>query len=239
MINTPPPEEARSPIETHMAPPADAGSSGAGWTGAAAGWLQRRLPISKLLPTRQPFYIGSWVYVFGVVTIAALVWVIGSGVVLAFFGPQWWHVSSAGRFINSLHFWAVQLFFIFMVLHLWGQYWGAGWRDGRAPTWMVGVVIFLVSIVTAFTGYISQQNLDAQWIAVNAKDAINSTGVGAFFNPLNFGQMYGLHVMLLPIGVTLLVVLHVIQVRLRGVVAPLGATQADVADGGGPGEARA
>jgi ubiquinol-cytochrome c reductase cytochrome b subunit len=36
---------------------------------------------------------------------------------------------------------------------------------------MVGVVIFLVSIVTAFTGYISQQNLDAQWIAVNAKDA--------------------------------------------------------------------
>jgi len=164
---------------------------------------------------------------------------IVSGIVLSAFGPQWWHVSSAGRFINSLHFWAVQLFFIFMVLHLWGQYWGAGWRDGRAPTWMVGVVIFLVSIVTAFTGYISQQNLDAQWIAVNAKDAINSTGVGAFFNPLNFGQMYGLHVMLLPIGVTLLVVLHVIQVRLRGVVAPLGATQADVAEGGGPGEARA
>jgi hypothetical protein len=51
---------------------------------------------------------------------------------------------------------------------------------------------------------------------------INATGVGAFFNPLNFGQMYGLHVMLLPIAVTLLVVLHVIQVRLRSVVAPLG-----------------
>ena len=96
---------------------------------------------------------------------------------------------------------------------------------------MIGVVIFLVSIVTAFTGYISQQNLDAQWIAVNAKDAINATGAGAFFNPLNFGQMYGLHVMLLPIAVTLLVVLHVIQVRLRGVVAPIGATEADLVDG--------
>jgi ubiquinol-cytochrome c reductase cytochrome b subunit len=87
---------------------------------------------------------------------------------------------------------------------------------------MVGVVIFLVSIVTAFTGYLAQQNFDAQWIAVNAKDAINASGVGAFFNPLNFGQMYGLHVMLLPIAVTLLVILHVVQVRIRGVVRPIG-----------------
>src|SRR5205085_128198 len=84
-----------------------------------------------------------------------------------------------GRFFNSLHFWSVQLFFIFMVLHLWGQYFAAGWRDGRASTWMIGAVIFLVSIVTAFTGYLSQQNFDAQWIAINAKDAINSGGVVA------------------------------------------------------------
>jgi quinol-cytochrome oxidoreductase complex cytochrome b subunit len=65
----------------------------------------------------------------------------------------------------------------------------------------------------------------------NAKDAINLTGAGAFFNPLNFGQMYGLHVMILPIAITLLVVLHVIQVRLRGVVAPIGATDPDAASG--------
>ena len=210
--------------------------SGDGWTGAVAGYLERRLPLHRLLPTRQPYYIGSWVYAFGVVTIAALVWVVASGIILALFGPQWWHVSSIGHFVNSLHFWSVQLFFIFMVLHLWGQYWGAGWRDGRAPTWMIGVVIFLVSVVTAFTGYVAQQNLDAQWIAVNAKDAINATGVGAVFNPLNFGQMYGLHVMLLPVAVTMLVVLHVIQVRLRGVVAPLGATEPDLgADAGAAG----
>ena len=90
---------------------------------------------------------------------------------------------------------------------------------------------FLISIVTAFTSYISQQNLDAQWIAVNAKDAINATGAGLLQPSPTFGQMYGLHVMLLPIAVTLLVVLHVIQVRLRGVVAPIGATEADLVDG--------
>ena len=195
------------------------------WTAAVRRYLERRLPVEHLLPVRQPYYVGSWVYVFGVITIAALAWTIVSGVVLAFYGPQWWHQSGVGRFFNSLHFWAVQLFFVFMVLHLWGQYFAAGWRDGRAPTWMIGAVIFLVSIVAAFTGYISQQNFDAQWIAVNAKDAINGTGAGSFFNVLNFGQMYGLHVMLVPVAVTVLVVLHVVQVRMRGVVKPIGSKE--------------
>jgi quinol-cytochrome oxidoreductase complex cytochrome b subunit len=191
------------------------------WTAATRRQLERRLPWESLLPDRQPFYVGSWVYVFGVVTIAALIWVVLSGVVLAAFGPQWWHLSSVGRFFNSLHFWSVQVFFVFMVLHLWGQYVMASWREGRAPTWMIGVVTFAVSIVAAFTGYLSQQNFAAQYIAMNAKDAVNSTGVGGFFNVLNFGQMYGLHVMLLPIGIIALVFLHIIQVRMRGVVPPI------------------
>ena len=191
------------------------------WTARARDYLDRRLPSSNLLPERQPYYVGSWVYVFGVVTIAALFWVILSGIVLAFFGPQWWHVTAVGRFFNSLHFWSVQMFFVFMVLHLWGQYFAAGWRDGRAGTWMVGVVIFLISIVAAFTGYLSQENFDAQWIAVNAKDAMNSVGAGAFFNVLNFGQMYGIHVMLVPIAVLALVGLHIVMVRMKGVVKPI------------------
>jgi quinol-cytochrome oxidoreductase complex cytochrome b subunit len=192
------------------------------WTLRVREYIDRRLPSANLLPDRQPYYVGSWVYVFGVVSIAALIWVIVSGVVLAFFGPQWWHETGTGRFFNSLHFWSVQMFFVFMVLHLWGQYFAAGWRDGRAATWMAGVLIFLVSILAAFTGYLSQQNLDAQWIAINAKDAMNSVGAGSFFNVLNFGQMYGLHVVVIPLGVLFLVALHVVLVRIKGVVKPIG-----------------
>lgn len=191
------------------------------WSGAVRDRLAGALPLEHLLPDRQPYYTGSWVYVFGVSTIAALVWVVASGVILSIFGPQWWHVSAIGHFFNSVHFWAVQAFFVFMVLHLWGQYFAAGWRDGRAGTWLVGVLIFAIGIVTAFTGYLSQQNFDSQWIAINAKDAVNSTGIGAFFDVLNFGQMYGLHVMLLPVLVTTLVVVHLVQVRIRGVVRPI------------------
>ncbi len=196
---------------------------GGGWTGAIRRQVARRLPLDELLPTHQPDYVHSWVYLFGAITIAALVWVVASGVILAFFGPQWWHHSSVGRYFNSLHFWGVQVFFVFMVLHLWTQFWAAGWRDGRGPTWVIGVVTFLVSAVAAFTGYISQQNFDAQWIAINAKDAVNATGVGAFFNPLNFGQAYGIHIMLLPVAIVLLVAVHITFVRMKGVVRPIGA----------------
>jgi len=191
------------------------------WTLRLRNYVLRELPPEHLLPESEPAYLGSWVYVFGVVTIAALILVIGSGVVLAFFGPQWWQVSPQGHFVNSVHFWSVQMFFIFMVLHLWGQFFAASWRDGRAATWMIGVVVFLVSVVTAFTGYLSQQNFDSQWIALNAKDAVNSTGAGAFFDVLNFGQMYGLHILLFPLLLTMLVVLHIVWVRRRGVVKPI------------------
>jgi quinol-cytochrome oxidoreductase complex cytochrome b subunit len=192
-----------------------------GWTAALRRAIERGLPLENLLPSRQPFYVGSWVYVFGVVTIAALVWVVASGVVLAAFGPQWWHVSITGQFFNSLHFWGVQVFFLFMLLHLIGQFFMASWREGRAPTWMVGALTFFVGVVAAFTGYLSQQNFDSQWIAINAKDALNASGAGAFFNVLNFGQMYGLHIVLMPAAIIGLVVIHILLVRMRGVVRPI------------------
>jgi quinol-cytochrome oxidoreductase complex cytochrome b subunit len=214
-------QAADDPVPDPQPPPESASTGKRSWTVAVRQLILRELPPEHLLPDREPAYVGSWVYVFGVVTIASLVWVLVSGVVLSIFGPQWWQVSPQGHLVNSIHFWSVQMFFIFMVLHLWGQYFAAGWREGRASTWMIGLVVFLVSLGTAFTGYLSQQNFNSQWIALNAKDAVNTTGVGAFFNVLNFGQMYGLHVMLFPIMVTLLIVLHIVQVRRRGVVKPI------------------
>ena len=88
-----------------------------------------------------------------------------------------------------------------MVIHLWGKYWMAAWRGGRARVWITGAVTFLVAIPCALTGYVSQQNFDAQWISTQAKDAMNAAGVGSFFNLLNFGQMYSYHVLLLPAAV--------------------------------------
>ncbi len=194
-----------------------------GWTSAVRRRAVRALPPDQLLPDRQPAYVSSWIYVFGVLTIAAFLCVLASGGWLALAGPAWWHTSSVGHFVNSLHLWSVELFFFFMVIHLWGKFFMAAWRGRRALTWITGVIAFAGSVGTAFTGYLVQQNFDSQWIATQAKDGLNSVGFGAWFNVLNAGQMLLWHVTLLPLVVGVIIVVHVLQVRRRGVVPPIDA----------------
>jgi quinol-cytochrome oxidoreductase complex cytochrome b subunit len=202
---------------------ADATTDPGNWTNRLRGWFEGLVPPGEALPDRQPVYVASWIYVFGVLTLSALVVVILSGCVLSIGGVQWWHVSSLGHFVNSVHLWSVELFFGFMVIHLWGKFWMAAWRGKRAMTWITGVVLFGISIGTSFTGFLSQSNFSAQWIAGEGKDGINSTGAGAFFNVLNPAQMLLWHVVLLPLVVGLIVLIHIIQVRRHGVVPPLDA----------------
>jgi quinol-cytochrome oxidoreductase complex cytochrome b subunit len=190
------------------------------WTARVRNRAVAALPPEQLLPDRQPAYVGSWIYVFGVLTLAALLIVLASGAVLALEGPQWYHGSPVGHFVNSLHLWSVELFFFTMVIHLWGKFFMAAWRGRRALTWVTGAVAFLGSIGTAFTGYLVQSNFDSQWISTQAKDGLNSVGVGAWFNVLNYGQMLLFHVVLFPLALGVLVVLHVLLVRRRGVVPP-------------------
>jgi hypothetical protein len=190
------------------------------WTARLRGRAVAAFPPEQLLPDEQPAYVASWIYVFGVATLAALVMVLGSGIVLALLGPQWYHVSAEGRFVNSLHLWSVELFFFTMVIHLWGKFFMAAWRGKRALTWVTGAIAFLGSIATAFTGYLIQSNFDSQWISTQAKDGLNSVGVGAWFNVLDYGQMLLFHVILFPLVLGVLVVWHVLLVRRRGVVPP-------------------
>jgi hypothetical protein len=193
------------------------------WTSRVRRRALRVLPPGKLLPDRQPAYVASWVYVFGVASLAAFGMAIVSGFAIAIGGTDWWHTNPVGHFFNSVHLWSVELFMAFLVIHLWGKFWMAAWRGRRALTWITGVVAFLASVVECFTGYLSQQNFDSQWIATNGKDAFNAAGIGAFFNLMNFGQMLLWHVVLIPIILVALIGAHVLLVRVRGVSHPLPA----------------
>jgi len=206
-----------------VAPPPDDAS----WTVRLRGRIGGLVPAGEALPDSQPSYVSSWIYVFGVLTLAALTVVLGSGILLTLGGSGWWHVSRVGHFVNSLHLWSVELFFMFMVIHLWGKFWMAAWRGRRTMTWVTGVVAFVASIGTAFTGYLSQSNFDSQWIGAEGKDGINAIGAGAFFNVLNPGQMLLWHVVLLPLVVGALTVIHIVLVRRHGVVPPIDAAEGD------------
>ncbi len=218
-----PPEEVTEPdqVPGYNAAPGDERM----WTARARRWALGTFPPRKLLPDRQPAYVSSWIYVFGVAALAALGVVLASGAAIALGGTDWWHTNPVGHFFNSLHLWSVELFMALLVIHLWGKFWMAAWRGRRAATWITGVVAFIASILVCFTGYLSQQNFDSQWIATNGKDAFNAAGVGAFFNLMNFGQMLLWHVVLLPILLIALIGAHVLLVRKRGVAHPLPVTR--------------
>jgi hypothetical protein len=193
------------------------------WTAKLRRAGLKLLPPKRLLPDRQPAYVASWIYVFGVLTLSAFAVVVISGLILAIKGPTWWHETSTGHFVNSTHLWSVELFMLFMTVHLWGKFSMAAWRGRRALTWMTGVLAFVLSIVEAFTGYLSQTNFDSQWIAFESKDAFNAGGIGALINPMNFGQALMLHIVLIPLVLGLVIVVHILLVRIRGVVHPLPA----------------
>ena len=108
----------------------------------------------------------------------------------------------------------------------------AAWRGNRLKTWITGSVAFVLSIATAFTGYLIQTNFDSQWISFEAKDGFNSVGIGAFFNVTNLGQMLLLHVALLPFILGILTIIHVLMVRRKGVVPPIDADESNTPLGG-------
>src|SRR5258708_38032534 len=88
-------------------------------------------------------------------------------------------------------------------------------------SWITVAVAFGSCAFTALTGYLIQQNFEAQWIATQAKDGLNAIGVGAYFNVMNFGQMVLWHVALLPLAIGAVVLAHIVLVPPHGAVPPL------------------
>ena len=185
-------------------------------------WLVRNLPLHKILPDKEPTYVSSLLYSMGMLTLVAFFLIIASGVVLAVGGVQWWHTNSLGAFMNGVHFWSVQAFFLFMAVHALFNFFIMAWRGGRGFTWVTGVLAFLLAILTAFTGFLMMTNWDGQFVGQQAKDVLNAAGVGAVWNVMNVGQQFTLHVIVTAGILGFIILIHLGQIRRRGVVPPPG-----------------
>ncbi len=183
--------------------------------------IERDLPMEHLLPDKLPIYVSSFVYMFGILTLTSFIVIILSGVIMVLEGPTWYQFSAAGFIFRSIHFWGVQVFFFFLFLHFFSVFFTAGWREGRFATWAIGTFLLMFSIIEAFTGILMEGGFFAQWNQVQSKDAFNSLGLSGIFNTLNNGQLYGLHVSAIPAALILLLIIHIILIRQKGVVPPV------------------
>jgi len=134
----------------------------------AEKWLHRRLPIVSLMydtlmiPTPKNL---NWMWIWGIVLTFCLVMQIITGIVLVMHYTP--HVDMAfasvehimrnvngGWAIRYIHQNGASLFFIAVYLHIFrGLYYGS-YKAPREITWIIGMLIYLLMMGTAFMGYV-------------------------------------------------------------------------------------
>ena len=134
----------------------------------AEKWLHSRLPIVGLLydtlmiPTPKNL---NWMWIWGIVLTFTLVLQIATGVVLVMHYTP--HVDMAfasiehimrdvngGHMIRYFHMNGASLFFVAVYAHIFrGLYYGS-YKAPREVTWIIGMLIYLLMMGTAFMGYV-------------------------------------------------------------------------------------
>src|SRR3984957_546431 len=185
---------------------------------------------------------SGWHQVFGSVALFLILIQFFTGAMLAFnYAPTPGDAYSslryiltevtAGRLMGGLHHWGASMLIVIVVLHmvqvfLWGAY-----KKPREGTWMVGVILLLLTLAYGMTGYLLPWDNRAYWgTVVTTKIGATVPIMGPYVSRLlastgdigvvTFARFYGLHVLLLPPATMLLIVLHVYLVRRHG-VAPV------------------
>jgi ubiquinol-cytochrome c reductase cytochrome b/c1 subunit len=210
-------------------------------------WIDHRLPVFSYLekeyhtfPTPRNF---NYFWNFGAIATVMLVLMIATGVVLATnYTP---HVLMAfdsveridrdvpqGWLIRDLHMNGASFFFIAVYIHIFrGMYYGS-YKAPRELLWILGVIIFLLMMATAFMGYVLPWGQMSFWgatVITNLFSAIPVVGESittwlwggfAIDNP-TLNRFYALHY-LLPFIIVAVVALHVIALPVHGSNNPLG-----------------
>jgi quinol-cytochrome oxidoreductase complex cytochrome b subunit len=211
-------------------------------------WIEYRLPIFSFADNFMgsgypaPRNLSYW-WNFGSLAGLALVLQIMTGVVLAMtYVP---HVDmafdSVERIMRDINFgWLLRyahangasMFFIVVYIHLFrGLYYGS-YKAPRELLWMLGVVILLLMMATAFMGYVlpwGQMSFWAATVITNLFSAIPIFGEtivtwlwgGFSVNQPTLGRFYSLHY-LLPFVIVGVVVLHLAALHQHGSNNPLG-----------------
>ncbi len=179
------------------------------------GALKKTLYIEEV-----PSYGNTIFYSLGFLALTCLALLIASGTVMVFFGSGWWLTNHWGIFFRSVHLWAAQAFFLIIILHVLVVFSTSGFKAPRRFIWVLGASTFILAFMEAEFGYGLRGDFSSQYRALQAADFWNGAYLGRFVNALNYAQVYGLHIIDIPLAIFALVFIHYLLVKARGIAKP-------------------
>jgi ubiquinol-cytochrome c reductase cytochrome b subunit len=208
------------------------------WLDERSGWRRAR---AALLDESLPAGTG-WFFTLGSVLLGLLgVQLLTGAFLTLYYAPTPDHAydsvryitsSFAGRLVRGLHHYGASFIVVALVLHMLRVALFGSYKRPRELTWLSGIVLLLLVLKFALTGYLLPWDQRAYWatvVTVNIArlapfvgDAVaaalqGGAGVGA----LTLTRWYALHVIFLPALLLAMVAAHVVLMRRQGISGPV------------------
>jgi ubiquinol-cytochrome c reductase cytochrome b subunit len=206
-------------------------------------WLESRLgliePLSKAAAHPTPSNNASWLYVFGSAATVLLLMQVVTGILLALvYSPsanEAWgslqvlnHNVALGWYLRALHGWGSDFMVAIVLIHMVQVFLFGAYKFPRELTWIIGVLLLLLTLGMAFTGQVLRFDQDAYWgLGIGASILSRVPFIGAPLVHLMLGgpiiggatlsRFFALHVFVIPGLLLAGVGVHVWMVLFHGV----------------------
>jgi len=207
------------------------------------GWLDDRLQVGATLRETAehpvPRETASWFYVFGSAAFVVFILQIVTGIMLALIyvpsaGEAWNslqtlnHSVALGWFIRALHGWGSEFMIAIVLIHMVQVILFGAYKYPRELTWMVGVLLLLVTLGMAFTGQVLRFDQDAYWglgigasiasrVPVLGPQIVNLMLGGPIIAGATLSRFFALHVFVIPGLLIAFVAVHLLMVIKLGI----------------------
>jgi ubiquinol-cytochrome c reductase cytochrome b subunit/menaquinol-cytochrome c reductase cytochrome b subunit len=235
----PRPKRPGGPVDAGAFPPLEAGLT-------VVDWIDERTSLSTairwMLFRKVPRGI-NWAYTLGSATMFAFLSQAATGVFLAMYyrpdarGGAYDSIryitdqAFAGQLVRGMHLWGASVMVILIFLHMGRVFFYGAYKYPRELTWVIGVVLLILTLAMAFTGYLLPMNQRAYWATIVG---VNINAGGPFIGPYlsdflrggpEFGantlaRFYTIHMLLLPGAIAALIAAHLYLVSKLGITAP-------------------
>ena len=208
-------------------------------------WLDSRLNLKSMEKTLldEPIPGGaSWIYVFGSATLFLFGLQAITGMFLAvYYAPTPDHAYDSvqfienqvtfGWFVRGLHHWGASGMIIAVGLHMLQVFLYGAYKPPRELMWMVGVLLLLIVLAFAFTGYLLPWDQTAYWatqVGINMVGTVPLVGDvlikvlrgGETLGALTLSRFFAVHVLFLPAVIITGIALHMLILRRVGPAGP-------------------